>query len=126
LIINSSGQVVGQSQTANGETHAFISTLGDLKDLGTLGGTFSAAWGINNSGDVVGTSTLAGGYSHAFLYRQGAMVDLNSLISPDSGWSLELAFEIDASGNITGIGSINGEEHVFTLTPLPAGSASAK
>ena len=126
LSINSSGQVVGQSQTANGETHAFVSTLGELKDLGTLGGTFSAAWGISDSGDVVGTSTLEGGYSHAFLYRQGAMVDLNTLISADSGWSLELAFEIDASGNIVGIGSINGEEHVFTLTPLSAGSASAK
>jgi uncharacterized repeat protein (TIGR01451 family) len=126
LSINSSGQVVGQSQNANGETHAFVSTLGELKDLGTLGGTFSAGWGINDSGDVVGTSTLEGGYSHAFLYRSGAMTDLNSLISADSGWSLELAFGIDASGNIVGIGSINGEEHVFTLTPLPAGSASAK
>ncbi len=40
----------------------------NVTDLGTLGGDFSAGYGINASGQVVGESRLAGGGpEHAFL-----------------------------------------------------------
>src|SRR4051794_34524752 len=38
LGINDSGQVVGQSDTADGHTHAFLYSQGVMADLGTLGG----------------------------------------------------------------------------------------
>jgi uncharacterized membrane protein len=38
-----------------------------VTDLGTLGGTSSAATGINPSSQVVGRSATAGGQGHAFL-----------------------------------------------------------
>jgi probable HAF family extracellular repeat protein len=48
-----------------------------VKDLGTLGGTFSNAFGINNKGDVVGHATLKGDTAlHAFLWRKEVMTDL--------------------------------------------------
>ncbi len=59
--INGSGAVVGSSETASGETHAFLWTPDDgMTDLGTLGGTSSTAFGINDAGLIVGQATYAG------------------------------------------------------------------
>jgi uncharacterized repeat protein (TIGR01451 family) len=118
--INSAGQIAGQSDTTNGETHAFFYsyTDGGMVDLGTLGGRASSGWGLNDAGDVVGWSTVKGGYSHAFLYRDHTIVDLNSLVPADSGWDLEGAFGFGEAGSIIGYGISNGEEHMFLLTPV--------
>jgi probable HAF family extracellular repeat protein len=70
--INASGQVTGESTTANGQTHAFVSTNGTMIDLGTLpGSSDSHGYGINNAGQVTGSSG-----EHAFLYSCGEMTDL--------------------------------------------------
>jgi probable HAF family extracellular repeat protein len=86
--INKSGQIVGWSITASGETHAFLKNPGQkMKDLGTLGGTgslgikYSIATGINDKGQVVGTSIIdfeSGDSIYApFLYSGDAMTVLN-------------------------------------------------
>ena len=52
-------------------------------DLGTLGGTYSYAYGINNAGRVAGgaaTPTQTGGvYQTAFLWLEGWMINLGTL-----------------------------------------------
>src|SRR6266567_1160672 len=65
------GQVVGTS--AN---HAFLWENGAMTDLGTLGGSLSAANAINDKGQIVGESTTASGEKHAFLWENGVMKDL--------------------------------------------------
>jgi len=117
--VNNSGEVVGFASLATGYQHAFSITGGTMLDLGTLGGS-SYAYGVNASGEVVGYSYLADGDQHAFLYYDGTMLDLNSLLPSNSGWVLEEAFGINASGQITGMGLYNGQQAVFLMTDPPA------
>jgi probable HAF family extracellular repeat protein len=68
--INDRGQVVGFSNTASADTHAFLFENGAMVDLGTLpGGRSSRAFGINNRGQVVGSSSSATSpFNHAALW----------------------------------------------------------
>lgn len=58
-----------------------------ITDLGTLGGTYSYAYGINDAGVVAGgaaTATQTGGASQtAFLWEGGQPIDLGTLGGPD-------------------------------------------
>ena len=69
-----------------------------VKDLGTLGGTSSSAYGINASGQVVGNSNPAGsGAKRAFLYSNNVMTDLGTL-----GGGSSYATAINDAGQIAG------------------------
>jgi probable HAF family extracellular repeat protein len=57
----------------------------NVTDLGTLGESFSLAYGINNRGRIDGFSTLPGDSSvHSFVLENGVMIDLGTLGGPDS------------------------------------------
>ena len=117
--INAGGTIVGSAQLASGLWRAFRRLPGgSLEDLGTLGGAFSSAEGLNAQGDVVGWAYDATNTQRACLWTAaGEMVDLNTRIDPVSGWSLVAAQGINASGQITGYGTVNGEVRAFRLTP---------
>jgi probable HAF family extracellular repeat protein len=124
LAINRWDQVAGEADDAAGDFHAFYTNgKGQLVDIGTLtGGTSSVALGLNDSGVVVGSSStiIVGGQveSHGFIYdTKHGLVDLNSLINPKAGWDITEADSINAMGQITGMGTVNGQSHAFILTP---------
>ena len=67
------------------------------RDLGTLGGDLSRAWGLNRAGDVVGQSTLANGSVRAFIWQNGVMKRIKSAET-----FVARAWDINNSGIITG------------------------
>src|SRR5215211_4397455 len=125
--INASGKVVGYTwyfdeydmDCTNLDCHrAFIydNATKQMQVLGTLGtgatyGTIgSEAYGINDSDTVVGLSGIGDGQHHwvsgsgpayGFIYDStNGMKDLNSLIPPDSGWTIDQATAISSNGTI--------------------------
>jgi len=116
--INNSGQVVGwMTKMPSVPYHAFVWQAGDsIRDLGTLGGQTSIAHAINDAGQIVGQSQLPGNnQSHAVLWRDGGMYDLNNLADTSGGWLLIDAYDINNSGQITGIGRHNLQTRAFLL-----------
>lgn len=107
--INDDGHIVGFSELANGQSHAFLYKEGIMHDLGTLGGTISNANAINNNGEIVGRSLLANGAIRAFYYKDGVMQDLGTL-----GGAASVAFDINDKGEIVGFSRIsNGQARAF-------------
>ncbi|MGN6392543.1 MAG: hypothetical protein ACTHM9_09900 [Gemmatimonadales bacterium] len=97
-----------------------------IKNLGTLGGVSSAAYGVNNVGGVVGSSASATGHQRAFLWRGGVgMKDLGGLAGGESearainddnvvvGYSTLANGAMRAvrwqNGKITNLGSLGGQ-----------------
>src|SRR5207244_7908582 len=91
------GQVAGESQTAGGNTHAFLWD-GAMHDLGTLGGPSSGATAISVRGVVTGWSTDASGQRHGFLWSNGVMQDLGAL----PGYATSSGLRVNAAGEVAG------------------------
>src|SRR5437867_4086262 len=91
-----------------------------VTDLGTLGGSWSLAYGINASGQVVGTSATTGAPDIYHAFRTAP----NSPINPATddlgtlGGSWSRAFGINASGQVVGDASIDDSfYHAFRTAP---------
>jgi probable HAF family extracellular repeat protein len=83
-----------------------------MKDLGTLGGSWSRGFSISDSKQVTGESSITGDTTwHAFLYsaRKG-MKDLGTLGGSTSG-----GYGINSFGQVTGYSDIAGNAtyHAF-------------
>jgi probable HAF family extracellular repeat protein len=100
-----------------------------ITDVGTFGGSQSAANGINNLGQIVGSANLYGSplTNHAFLYQGGVMTDLGTLgdyINVLGPVSSSAAYSINNSGQIVGWSyTSSGAIHAFlydegTMTDL--------
>jgi len=131
-IINS-GQIVGVSDTASGERHAFLWENSVMTDLGTLGGTRSSAFDMSFSGQIVGGSTTTTSASyHAFLitpedtnsdsipdlwFRDDNSDGINDLMTDLStlGGSYGFARAVNASNQVVGNSNISGDttDHAF-------------
>ena len=114
-------------------THAFFYQDGKMSDLGILPGyEDSAATAINAMGQIVGhlsntadsvitdSNSIVSSPEHAAFWEPGATVptDLNDLLAPGSGWVLQAATGINASGQIAGYGTLDGQQQAFLLRPV--------
>ena len=113
--INDAGQVAGRTDTDQGAIHAFVlaSANGDVKDIGTLGGTNSEALAINKSGEVVGDAETSNGTPHAFLYRKGSTHDLGTLAGFDTA---SFARSINDQGEVVGDSESADQKRAFVYS----------
>jgi probable HAF family extracellular repeat protein len=118
--LNESGEVVGESDTAEPEiSRAFIYSGGTMKNLGTLGGprSLSSGRGINFDGKAVGeTDLFPDRHLRGFLYGGGTMMDIGSLGGTEPFPSGTRAQGINSAGKIVGSShTVNNRRHAFLL-----------
>ncbi len=117
--INDLGQVVGESDTTDGQVRAFRTAPNSVinsatDDLGTLGGSSSTASDINNLGQVIGNANTANGEVHAFRTAADSVInpetdDLGTLGGDFSG-----AEAINELGQVVGSSKLaNGDIRAF-------------
>ena len=126
VAINDAGQVAGTQNPGEGAgeppPRAMLYTPGvGVQDLGTLGGTKSAAYALNEQGQVVGYSTTATGARHAFLWTPGAGMRDLGVLAEGLG---SIARGINDRGAVVGQSTLpypatarNPETHAFLWTP---------
>jgi probable HAF family extracellular repeat protein len=122
--INALGQVVGVSQTAGGDYHAFLWKDGQMQDLGSM-----EPIRINNFGQVLGLSFPDGQAGHPVLWQQGTTADLGTL-----GGRVTDAVDLNDLGQVVGASlTADNFAHAFLwqngnmtdLGTLGAGTSSA-
>jgi probable HAF family extracellular repeat protein len=110
--INDAGQVVGWSQTADGQQHAFLWENGTMIDLAPLAGEFSAAVAINDHGQILLKSSdiLE---SRNLLYENGEVTDLGNF-----GAGYAVVNDLNNQGEIVGwLSTENGQIRAFLARP---------
>lgn len=110
--INEQGQVVGWSQTATGEYHAFLWENGEMQDLAPFIGDFSAAVAINEKGEILLKSNTVGA-ERTVLFHNGNGVDLGNF-----GAAYAVATDLNNGGQIVGwLKMPSGTLQAFLATP---------
>jgi len=134
--VNEWGEVAGYAYLSGNSSRAFFwrddnrngsSDPGEMRNLGTLGGSVSYGYGINDFGNVVGYSIAPSGYAHAFLWKDtncnrqsdpGEMMDLGTL-----GGNSSVGYGVNNAGKVVGYAyTAGGTYHAFlwngTMTDL--------
>jgi len=107
--LSDNGDLIGDSQTAGSENHAYLFRANTLIDLGTLGGWYSSATDVNKNGWVVGVALKDTAEMHGFVFANGQMTDLGTL-----GGSYSSASAINSQGEIVG----ESEDENFVIVPF--------
>jgi probable HAF family extracellular repeat protein len=125
--VNEAGEIVGSSEnglidpvSGANQFRVVLWKDGEIRDLGTLGGTSGQASQINNSGQITGFAynaipdafTPNGTQIRAFLWENGRMKDLGTVGGPDV-----LGGHINERGQVAGLSLTNSIANPSTGIP---------
>lgn len=115
--INNRGEVIGTVVHGDESAGAFVRDprTGQLDQLGTLGGSFSAGRALNDRGVAVGAASTAAEEIHAFVHdpATGVMTDLGTL-----GGESSAALDINSRGEVVGQAAVaDGSMRAFFWSP---------
>jgi hypothetical protein len=103
---------------------AFLGLLTDINASNTVAGSFVKIYFTQSGEKVYTTDPMMVGVNYQNEYHAAILdptsnkwLDLNSQLPSGSGWFLTQALKIDDLGQIVGVGTLNGVEHEFLLTP---------
>lgn len=109
--INDRGQVVGQSDTADGRSHAFLWESGVMTDIGLAWGGSSVATAVNEHSQVAGVyCTSLEPPCRGFLWAAGVITDIGDL-----GSGISRIEALNERGEIVGYAKdpSGGPDHAF-------------
>jgi probable HAF family extracellular repeat protein len=124
--INSHGIIVGESCTDGPGTHAVrFRRPGEIDDLGTIGGGWSAAIAVNDAGVIVGYGEVPNGRYRGFVYAEGKMTDVGvvpgfpvtQLLAINAS-AVAVGNAYDASGSNSSHGIVYGSGKLVDLNAL--------
>jgi probable HAF family extracellular repeat protein len=124
--MNSLGEVVGEVESSAGTAHAAVYSNGTWVDLGGVTGAGFHATGINTAGQIIATAfypvqsyhPFRPGKHVAYIIGANGPVLLNSLIAPNSGYTLTDAIAINDDGQILcDASTTTSPKHAVLLTP---------
>ncbi len=113
--INSTGAVVGDSQSGTQNHRPVLFSNGSIQDLG-LGGSnepdaLETAYAINDAGQIVGRHSAGNSAFHAFVFQNGKTTDLSTL-----GGANGEALAINKNGQVAGDSDTpEGAAHAFVF-----------
>lgn len=109
--VNSSGHVVGRSQTADLTIRAFLYADGAMTNLGSPGAGVTEAWYIGEGGQIAGIYR-EGGVTRTVVWDGGATSVIDGL-----GGALTFPTAVGPSGTVVGWSKLaSGERHAFRWT----------
>jgi probable HAF family extracellular repeat protein len=120
VFINNNGQIVGVIPSTG---HAALYSNGAWTDLGEYQGHTTEATGINTNGQIVGFASFKQirytDQDVGLIFRRKGPVNLNTLIPPNSGFTITEAEAINDAGQIAGNANLSsdGQQHAVLLTP---------
>jgi len=118
LDINDQGHLIGDlAESSTGNAHAYLWTPQDgVTDLGTLGGSYSFAYGLNGRDEVVGTSSLVGdGEWQAYLWTRATGMQRISIAGTDRSEAFGINNSTEVAGQFGALTLFN-PTHAFRWT----------
>jgi hypothetical protein len=119
--IDGSGLVGGQADGPGGTMHGFRSGATLLNLTEVFGASTGSTESISEGVSVGSFQLVTSGPKHAFVHTDAkGSIDLNTVLDNGTGWVLNTASGVNASGQIVGTGTLNGTPAVFLLTKAGA------
>ncbi|MGC8642189.1 MAG: hypothetical protein ACP5XB_20180 [Isosphaeraceae bacterium] len=114
----------GWNSIAYGDNSHWPGLLADINASNTVAGSIVRLYFLQDGQKVYTTDPILAGVTYQNEYRAALLdptsnkwLDLNTQLPAGSGWFLTQALKIDDLGQIVGVGTLNGAEHEFLMTP---------